>query len=578
MQGGNLFALNDHLPGISLRPGKPTLMIPSLNISHLSAASTSLAIPVDEKHADNDAVPTFVRSQGRAVGISNRWVSAGKGRFSPDQGLMLEKAARALVAQEPIMRQTQQPNGGTFEFAAGLGSAHHAVYEHDGQNITKLAVRDRGGKTLVEIDARDLSAQSLGKHPRSSSSPDSDVAQNSRSRGAQASDPASIHESRLPLSVHVAGQQFHVGPLRKRLDPELQPNLLQALLAEPKTVVSDNLHQGYRAISFIANIDNANQFITFEMDRQGNLRGAAGAVMGSHQPTFTVLLNPLNTFTDKFREVPALKSQAAMLAAGPVWGQDERVSNFKEISLRNINEVKATLWPLEQHERAFMSKLLSQPFFATHVTTHDVPIDRPDGSVSLFSRVKLQERNISFKEMHSTGEDISEVGGDDQVYFSLESGHEPQKGRSRFGDRMMRFDLNHPAFVKTGVMTLVDPFLGLPPSAYERFDAIMNHFRTDPDDDPSEQEEAVVERLNNRFFSADESAFHGPHILEGIGLHIVSTLREYVPPQVAKTMLYNEDINSLVNGLFRPQIMVPRHFFAQLHDQAEIHYDSTALP
>lgn len=132
-------------------------MIPSLNISQPVGCVDSRATPVNQKHADNDAVPTFVRSQGRAVGIFKSWVSAGKGRFSPDQGLMLDKAARTLVAQEPIMRQTQHPNGGAFEFASGLGSAHHAVYEHDEQNITKLAVRDREGNTLVEIDARDLS-------------------------------------------------------------------------------------------------------------------------------------------------------------------------------------------------------------------------------------------------------------------------------------------------------------------------------------------------------------------------------------------------------------------------------------
>lgn len=113
-------------------------------------------------------------------------------------------------------------------------------------------------------------------------------------------------------------------------------------------------------------------------------------------------------------------------------------------------------------------------------------IDRPDGSVSLFSRAKLQERNIAFKEKHSTNVDISEVGGDDQVYFSLESGHEPQKGQSRFGDRMLRFELYHPAFVKTGVMTLVDLLVASPASADERFDAIINHFRVDPDDEPFE--------------------------------------------------------------------------------------------
>jgi hypothetical protein len=120
-------------------------MSSGLNTSRLSAASTSRATPVDEKRADNDAVPTFVRSQGRTVRISKSWVSTGKRQFPPDQGLMLDKAARALVDQEPIMWKTEHPNGGIFEFASGLGSAHHAVYEHDEQNITKLAVHNREG-------------------------------------------------------------------------------------------------------------------------------------------------------------------------------------------------------------------------------------------------------------------------------------------------------------------------------------------------------------------------------------------------------------------------------------------------
>ncbi|MBF7144968.1 MULTISPECIES: hypothetical protein [Pseudomonas] len=267
-----------------------------------------------------------------------------------------------------------------------------------------------------------------------------------------------------------------------------------------------------------------------------------------------------------------------MLATGPVWGQDEKISNFKDMSLKNITMIKAELFPSEPHETEFMSKLLAQPFFATHATTQDVPIDRPDGSVSLFSRAKLEELGVEFKEMHSTDIDISEVGGDDQVYFSLECGDQPQKGQSRFGDRLMRFDLNHPAFAKTGVLTLVDPLLASPPSAEERFESIISHYRKDPDDNPSHREKEITDKLDNRFFSADESAFHGTHMLEGVGLSILSTLREHVPQEVAKNMLHREDVNSLVNGLFRPQIMVPRNFFAQPYDQALIHYDPTELP
>jgi hypothetical protein len=236
-------------------------------------------------------IPTLISSQGRAVAVSKNWVSNGKARCSSDQRLMLDKAARALIGQEPIMKHARQPACGSFEFAAGLGNAHQVVYEHDAQCITRLAVYDRQGNTLAEVDARDLSAQTLssGKRSRVSDSPDSHLAQRSRSVGPQAANPALIHETRLPLEVNVAGQHFHVGPLRKRLDTEQQRNFQLALLTEPKQVVNDSGHQGYRALSFIVEIDNAKQFVTVEFDQQRNLRGAAGqalswAVINRHLP------------------------------------------------------------------------------------------------------------------------------------------------------------------------------------------------------------------------------------------------------------------------------------------------------
>lgn len=264
-------------------------MITSLNFSQLLAASTSRAKPADERPAGTDAMPTFVRSQGRTVGISKSRVNTDKERLSSEQGLMLDKAVRALAGQEPIMKFTQHATGGAFEFASGLGSAHNAAYEHDGRSITKLTVYDRAGNALAETDARGPSAQALGKRKRISSSQGTYIAQSSRSRGPLPAHPTAIHQTILPSLVHVEGRQFQVGPLSQKIDPYQQDNLLKALLAEPKIVVSDNLHQGDRSLSFTAHIDNTEQFITLEMDREGNLRGAAGTAfaMGTHKPSFS---------------------------------------------------------------------------------------------------------------------------------------------------------------------------------------------------------------------------------------------------------------------------------------------------
>ncbi|MBF7144967.1 MULTISPECIES: hypothetical protein [Pseudomonas] len=180
---------------------------------------------------------------------------------------MLDKAARALIGQEPVVRGTHHQNGGAFEFSSAMPNAHHATYEHDGQNITKIIVHDREGVNRAEINAQSSSAQFYGSHISSMG-------------GAHVPSAAIIQDAKLPLKVNLAGQNFHVGPLRKRIANDQYSNLIKALMADSKNLVSDSNHHGYRAVSYTANIDNRSQLITLEFDRERNLEVLQGLSSG----------------------------------------------------------------------------------------------------------------------------------------------------------------------------------------------------------------------------------------------------------------------------------------------------------
>ena len=77
--------------------------------------------------------------------------------------------------------------------------------------------------------------------------------------------------------------------------------------------------------------------------------------------------------------------------------------------------------------------------------------------------------------------------------------------------------------------------------------------------------EAIAEDMQHIFF--------GPDMKEGILLTLLKMVRECVGEERQAALLSLDDpgkLNKLVNGFFRPQIMVPKHFFAKPDRTEEI--------
>jgi len=260
------------------------------------------------------------------------------------------------------------------------------------------------------------------------------------------------------------------------------------------------------------------------------------------------------------------KIQNKMLMQGAEWDLESGgPSTAQGISSNNISALRLALAPLREYETKFIDHFLATRLFATHATRPGA-LDDQSGHVSIFSRAKLQERGIEFPETNTEAQDIEGYATDDHVFFSLEAGNEPQKPVSRFGQELLRFDFDHPAIQQTGILNLVDPATGLPPPALDRFPAIENH--------PDQFEKAhALENLSNAEYSPKESLFHGSHMKTGLGLAIIKNCRDNVPDSIGKKLLStgtDEDTNKLLNGLFRPTIMVPRHFFGTPVDKASL--------
>lgn len=127
----------------------PSNVMPHGNIhSHPMSTSQTAASSKRQLH---DTLGTIVLHQGAPVGISRNWLNNNVGAISQELHLMLKKGVRALLGDEPIMNFRPLAKGGTFEFSATSGDAHSVEYEHDGLNITRLAVRDAQGSTVTEI-------------------------------------------------------------------------------------------------------------------------------------------------------------------------------------------------------------------------------------------------------------------------------------------------------------------------------------------------------------------------------------------------------------------------------------------
>lgn len=159
-----------------------------------------------------------------------------------------------------------------------------------------------------------------------------------------------------------------------------------------------------------------------------------------------------------FRKRLANDTRNDMLARGEDWQSD--IKHFSEEIKNNVDELHYIRRNLNLSERVFLSRFMRTEFYATHATNAADVIDENDDLV-LYSYRKLQTKDRNPSTHKDTNTDITRLGNDNYVYFSLESGRDLQKPFSRFGQTIYRMKFNSFNFLHADLL-LVDQLLTWP--------------------------------------------------------------------------------------------------------------------
>jgi uncharacterized Zn-binding protein involved in type VI secretion len=220
------------------------------------------------------------------------------------------------------------------------------------------------------------------------------------------------------------------------------------------------------------------------------------------------------------------------------------VSSVSEVARHNVDRLATIRASLTAQESDFRARLLERPFYAVHATNGQVVNDK--GDLILFSRKRLQEMtNVPFARSNSSSMDINSLGNDDYVFFSLEVGEEPRKASSRFGRTFYRVPYSHGAFTASSLLLLDQAIVEVPTSRISSIDREAN------------------ERLSQRGgYSKASLMFSGRTAsLEGLVDSIITVLRARLD-DLSRSRVYDTRsdaaFDEIVNGVFRPEIRVPR--------------------
>ncbi|HHJ3242452.1 TPA: DUF4116 domain-containing protein [Vibrio parahaemolyticus] len=220
---------------------------------------------------------------------------------------------------------------------------------------------------------------------------------------------------------------------------------------------------------------------------------------------------------------------------------------MKRLSSENISKLTKELGRLEEKEISFLDKILRMKFSATHAT--DANIINNKNTLSLFSRMKLEQRNMEFsRENHPTSGDIGELANNDFVFFSIEPGKGGFKDNSRFGKTIYVVDFDNPAFSQVSWVSLQEQYLSFGNNT-------KKHIRNISDDAHEILSFSDIDIKSNMLLAKD--------FKKGVALSLIKKFRQ-LPINDRENLLNTqslEQFNSIINGVYRPELKVPRHFF-----------------
>lgn len=241
----------------------------------------------------------------------------------------------------------------------------------------------------------------------------------------------------------------------------------------------------------------------------------------------------------------------------PILSPRERIA---ELSRENVARLQHRVSPLNGAELAFYRRFVATRLFAVHFTRTPLapvapdPGDTPPATLRLYSNANLRARRVSFTEGAGEGERDS-MGNGDFVFFSLEVGAQPRKPTSRFGSVRYRFDVDRHAMLREDAWVSMDDMhlekLGLAPDRPTPLVmGLLQPFDRMPASD------APNGRLSTH-------VFFGGDVRRGMALALIDRIRFLRAPESRDALLRatsDDELNRVLNGLFRPEMKVPRAF------------------
>lgn len=184
------------------------------------------------------------------------------------------------------------------------------------------------------------------------------------------------------------------------------------------------------------------------------------------------------------------------------------------------------------------------------------PVKKETFTVSSRKRLVAQNKLPAEAEDNTTKADIEAFSTVGYSFFSLEAGDHLQKLSSRFGKggdgRIYRIKVDDDIPLKGGVLLTHDIIYG--PKTIYSADQLF--------DLPGIKSNQKLFEANQSF-SPDEFAYPADKLKLAIGLLLVEKVRQLNPDQQNKILdLTKSDsgVNSIINGMFRPQILIPETF------------------
>ncbi|ECG0678883.1 DUF4116 domain-containing protein [Salmonella enterica subsp. salamae] len=248
-----------------------------------------------------------------------------------------------------------------------------------------------------------------------------------------------------------------------------------------------------------------------------------------------------------------------MFTSGTSWKdisekyQEKGLELMRRISKENISNLRNELKSLDNDEKSFLDSILTVKLRATHAS--DANLVNENDILGIYSRKLLIKKNIPFTEVNSTRKDIKCLSNDDFVFFSLEPGEDFKKPSSRFGSSIYSIDINKPVFEQVSSISLYDQVTKEPPDPKKYIHGIS-------------REAARI--LQKKDPSICDFMFFGKEMRTGLGLYLLKRIRNipHSDRQKILSMKSEHELNSVINGILRPEIKVPKYFFSKEYTAA----------